>query len=1054
MTVHKLSAGDGYLYYLRETATADVRRAAARTLEEHCTPGGGPPGVWTGSGTAELGVSGTVTEAQMRALYGEGLHPDADRIVAERLAAGDRPEQAVRAARLGRRYYRYRIRAVPHRSAAAAGGPGPRPDDRPSAPPAERPTAPDRAGIPSSDGPHDDGPAYRPDPARGVRGPLAVAGYDLVFAAPKSVSVLWALGDEDTCRTVEQAHDRAVADTLAWIERHALMTRTGAGGALQEEVVGGLVAARYRHYDSRVGDPMLHDHVVVANKVKGRDGVWRSIDGTLLFQMNVPASEHYNQRVLEELSRRLGVAAEPRQATAGRRPVMEVAGIGADLIRAHSRRSADIRARAGELADRYAAAHGCEPSGTARLVLLQQATLDTRPPKEHARPLAGLRADWRREGVATFGADRIDTLLERARAAAAPAPWAEPDVRRLAEAVLETVSAHRAVWRRGHVLAEARRRVVAATGGRGAFPGLAERLTDHVLVRLCTDITPPLPAPLPGPRAGAADRRAARRRGSELYTSAAVLAAEERLIAAARTPARPPVAAAALDAVLTARTGPPDPEAARLARALATGGRLLAVALEPSGPARQGALRLLAEAVRTAGGRTVVLGPTVAAARILAAGTGAEPFALDNLKQATTPDRADPPRRPDPADQSPAGTAARAPRSVRYRPASGDVVVVDRPGEAGCRRLAALVEEARRAGAHVRLLATPAQLAAPAAGSALRLLLGREPLEPDAAAGPEDTGRHMPPTPARTTAHSSAEGGTCTPPYPSHGAAGLHPQSSAAALALWQHHAAAGHTVLLIAADEPAAVDLNRRAQTWFLDRGRLDTSRAAALPAGQQAYGGDLLVTRRTVRTAVLLGGRDFVQDGDLWTVQKVHADGSATARHTRHGGRVRLPADYLCRHAALGHACTADRLPRTSDSLEAALRLAAARACTEGALAVSARDSGGIRLHGVQALAKDLAPVSPTSDGMPPSTAHEPAPPSTTAARTAGSEPPASPPADGWRAVAGSKPQASASTWRSGRPAPQEAAAQRGTQRRQRQEERRRDDRPRPPDDRGPGR
>src|SRR5690606_7696289 len=118
---------------------------------------------------------------------------------------------------------------------------------------------------------------------------------------------------------------------------------TGINGIAQEDVRGGLIAARYRHYDSRRGDPLLHDHVVVANKVRGLDGKWRSIDGKLLYAMGVAASELYNQRVVEELCRRLGVQAEEREVTPGKRPVMAISGLDDDLIEAFSKRAQDIR---------------------------------------------------------------------------------------------------------------------------------------------------------------------------------------------------------------------------------------------------------------------------------------------------------------------------------------------------------------------------------------------------------------------------------------------------------------------------------------------------------------------------------------------------------------------------------------------------------------------------------------------------------------------------------------------------------------------------------------
>ena len=84
---------------------------------------------------------------------------------------------------------------------------------------------------------------------------------------------------------IEQAHQAAVKDALAFIEKHALFTRTGRQGIRQVNVRG-LVAAAFTHRDSRAGDPDLHTHVAVANKVQTLDGRWLSIDGRVLFKAN------------------------------------------------------------------------------------------------------------------------------------------------------------------------------------------------------------------------------------------------------------------------------------------------------------------------------------------------------------------------------------------------------------------------------------------------------------------------------------------------------------------------------------------------------------------------------------------------------------------------------------------------------------------------------------------------------------------------------------------------------------------------------------------------
>ncbi|MGC0239516.1 relaxase domain-containing protein [Arthrobacter sp. SD76] len=98
MTVHKLSAGDGYTYYTREVASGDELRSGGRALGDYYTVDGNPPGQWGGGGTTHLGVTGEVTEAQMAALFGEGLHPNAEAM----LAADPKADT-----RLGQRYKRY-----------------------------------------------------------------------------------------------------------------------------------------------------------------------------------------------------------------------------------------------------------------------------------------------------------------------------------------------------------------------------------------------------------------------------------------------------------------------------------------------------------------------------------------------------------------------------------------------------------------------------------------------------------------------------------------------------------------------------------------------------------------------------------------------------------------------------------------------------------------------------------------------------------------------------------------------------------------------------------
>ena len=109
-----------------------------------------------------------------------------------------------------------------------------------------------------------------------------VPGFDLTFSAPKSVSVLFGIGDDELRATLRDAHDQAVLDALGYMERTAAVTRRGPGGV--HAIAGnGFVAAAFRHRTSRAGDPQLHTHVLVANLTLGVDGQWSTLDGRRIY---------------------------------------------------------------------------------------------------------------------------------------------------------------------------------------------------------------------------------------------------------------------------------------------------------------------------------------------------------------------------------------------------------------------------------------------------------------------------------------------------------------------------------------------------------------------------------------------------------------------------------------------------------------------------------------------------------------------------------------------------------------------------------------------------
>lgn len=212
--------------------------------------------------------------------------------------------------------------------------------------------------------------------AQPARGRSRVPGFDLTFSAPKSVSVLYGLGNERVSREVRDAHEAAVDAALSYMERHAAVARRGHGGS--ESVLGnGFIAAAFRHRTSRAGDPQLHTHVLTANITRGPDGRWTALDARHLYTHARTGGFLYQAHLRDELTRRLGV-----EFTPVRRGVAEVAGIPPAVLRAFSRRRAEIEQ---ELAQR----------GETSAKAAQVAALDTRRVKDYAVPALQLQQRWR-----------------------------------------------------------------------------------------------------------------------------------------------------------------------------------------------------------------------------------------------------------------------------------------------------------------------------------------------------------------------------------------------------------------------------------------------------------------------------------------------------------------------------------------------------------------------------------------------------------------------------------------------------------------------------------
>ena len=223
------------------------------------------------------------------------------------------------------------------------------------------------------------------DPSSGERFHVArnrrVPGWDLTFRAPKSVSVLWALGEPDVAVGVAAAHNAAVARAVRYMEDQACWTRTGRNGVHRVEA-DGFVAAGFRHRTSRDRDPLLHTHVLVANSVRAADGRWRTIDAKGLYDHARTGGFVYQVELRHELTRRLGVAWGP--VTNG---LADIEGVDAGLMRMFSKRREWIEERMADW-------------GVVSAKGAQVATLDTRQAKsERGESFGEQRGRWREEAI-------------------------------------------------------------------------------------------------------------------------------------------------------------------------------------------------------------------------------------------------------------------------------------------------------------------------------------------------------------------------------------------------------------------------------------------------------------------------------------------------------------------------------------------------------------------------------------------------------------------------------------------------------------------------------
>jgi DNA primase catalytic core len=645
---------------------------------------------------------------------------------------------------------------------------------------------------------------------------------------------------------------------------------------------------RSRTATARAGDPDLHTHVAVANKVQTLDGRWLSIDGRILFKATVAASETYNTALEHHLRDSLGVRfAERPYRDVRKRPVREIVGVNPDLRARWSSRRAAIEARRSILAADFQSAHGRPPTPVESLQLAQQATVETREAKHQPRSLAEQRQAWSAQAAEVLGGP--DAVQKMVRDALSPpvstlwelnADWLDA----AADRVLSAVEERRSTWQIWHLRAEAQRYIRAAD-----LPTMqANRLLDLLVGEVLNSRSISLARPdtVVEPRAlkrldGASVYTVA---GAELFTSRRILDAEQRLIATAGRRDGYTITTTAVDVALleaTANGLSLNAGQAALVREMATSGARLQLGIAPAGTGKTTALRALATAWRQDGGTVIGLAPSAAAAAVLRDQINTDTETLAKLTTALEHGRL-------------------AEWAANIGPST--LVVIDEAGMADTLSLDAAVEYVVDRGGSVRLIGDDQQLAAIGAGGVLRdiqatygavrlteLLRFTDPAEAAATLAlrdgkPEAIGFYLDNQRVHVGDLSTITEQVFT---------------------AWQNDRSQGLDSIMLAPTRNLVAELNRRARSHRLANTPPGIDSEVTLADGNRASVGELIITRSNDRQLRLMA-TDWVKNGDRWTVVAVSASGDLDVQHLRNRHRVRLPAAYVQSSAELGYATT----------------------------------------------------------------------------------------------------------------------------------------------------
>jgi conjugative relaxase-like TrwC/TraI family protein len=517
-----------------------------------------------------------------------------------------------------------------------------------------------------------------------------VPAFDVVLRPTKSVSLLYGLGDARTAAQVLDAHHQATTEALSYLEEH-VGARRGHGGC--DHVAGNaLLAVGFDHRTSRAGDPLLHTHVIVANRVQGPDGRWTALDGRDLYRHRLAADAIYRRSYQRALSRSLGVAWSQPDRWGNR----ELGGMPPELLKTFAKRRDAIDHQVERL----------EAEGRVRTPkLVKWVVQTTRQAKQHEAP-AALAERWRAE-AAENGVDVPELLravLGRDRQASnGPAAGDDQAATTTTDATTgaavvagvfdhlagpQGLTAQASTFARPEVIAALGEQLVGAD--RGELEGLADRFLAERAVSVVADRT----------------------LGERRWSTSELLEVEQGLVGGALQRRGEQAGVCSPETVREALGEHPSigEDQAGMVRDLTLSGDGVRVVVGKAGTGKTFAVGVARHAFALSGYRVLGAAPTGIAATSLEAEGFEEVATIDRLLYELDRAAADRPN-----------DARRGDQHVEA-PVLDDrsVLVVDEAGMVGSRKLARLLDHAQRAGAKVVLVGDDRQLAAIDAGGGFR----------------------------------------------------------------------------------------------------------------------------------------------------------------------------------------------------------------------------------------------------------------------------------------------------------------------------------------------